>query len=96
MVLLPTAKTLIWQKWDDLYLVYQPSSAETHVFNETSALILASIESGSLPTVSVKEWTARSLGLMADDLGSEEFDLAVTRLEELGLLDCGDDKTALE
>ncbi|MBL8398804.1 MAG: HPr-rel-A system PqqD family peptide chaperone [Candidatus Accumulibacter sp.] len=96
MVLLPAAKALIWQKWDDLYLVYQPSSAETHVFNETSALILASIERGPRPLASVREWTADRLGLSADDLVPEEFDLAVTRLEELGLLDRGDDTIAAE
>jgi hypothetical protein len=37
---------LIWENWDDIFLVYQPSSAETHVFNETTGSILTCLEDG--------------------------------------------------
>lgn len=43
MVLLPAGKALIWHKLDELFIVYQPSSTETHLFNEISALILARV-----------------------------------------------------
>lgn len=91
MVLLPAGKALIWQKLDDHFIVYQPSSAETHIFNETSALILASIELGPRSIHSALEWAAMRLGVPTNDLDIEEFSAAMIRLDELGLVDCQDD-----
>ncbi len=91
MVLLPAGKALIWHKSDDLFIVYQPSSTETHLFNEISALILASIEQGPRSIDAVLEWAAIRLGVSVDDLDAEEFYSAMIRLDELGLVDCSDD-----
>lgn len=87
---------LVWQDWDDVYLVYQPSSAETHVFNETTALILKSLEQGPLPTEGVKDWTERALGVGQGELAADDFAFAVGRLEELGLIDRFDEAIAAQ
>lgn len=91
MRLLPAGTRLIWQKCDELYLVYQPSSAETHVFNETSATIIACLKTESLSMASLKERTEAALGLSIGELETDEFTFAVVRLEELGLIDFGDE-----
>lgn len=88
MVLLSAGSDLIWQQWNEVYIVYQPSSAETHVFNETTALILRSLEPGPLSSDRVLDCVESCLGIAQGDLGTEGFAFAVWRLEELGLIEC--------
>jgi len=78
---------LVWDEWDDVFIVYQPSSAETHVFNETTALILKCLEYGPLSADDVKEQTEVALGVTPGELAKEDFAFATSRLEELGLID---------
>lgn len=94
MILFPTGQSLIWQHWDDVFLVYQPSSAETHVFNETTACILRSLEHGPQTANWVKESVESALGIGKGDLGANDFAFAVWRLEELGLLVCREEAVA--
>ena len=82
-----SVRELAWQQLDDVFMVYQPSSAETHVFNETTALILKCLEQGVQSMAEVKSYTEEALGLGAGELGAEDFAFAVGRLEELGLVD---------
>jgi PqqD family protein of HPr-rel-A system len=86
---------LVWQAWDDVYLVYQPSSAETHVFNDTTTMILKCLEHGQLSTEGVKDWTAAALGVGQGELAADEFAFAVGRLEELGLIERADETIAV-
>lgn len=78
---------LLWQEWDEAYVVYQPSSAETHVFNETTALILKCLEQGPLSAEGVKNRTEAALGVDQGELAADDFAFAVGRLEELGLIE---------
>jgi PqqD family protein of HPr-rel-A system len=87
---------LIWQDWDDVYLVYQPSSAETHVFNETTALILKCLEQGPITEEGVKNWTEAALGVDQGELAAADFAFAVGRLEELGLIERFDETIAAQ
>ncbi len=87
---------LIWQEWDDIYIVYQPSSAETHVFNETTALILKCLEHGPLSADEVKVQTEAALCVGQGELSSDDFTFATTRLEELGLIYCLDDACVVQ
>ena len=88
MVLISARCKLVWRQWDDIYVVYQLSSAETHVFNETTALILKCLERGALSADDVKEQTEVALGVGPAELANEDFAFATSRLEELGLIDC--------
>lgn len=85
-LLTPAGRGLLWQNWEDAYIVYQPSSTETHVFNETTALILESLEQGPLPMERVKDWILEALG-MAEGVVNDDLLFAVGRLEALGLID---------
>jgi PqqD family protein of HPr-rel-A system len=96
MILISVRRELIWQDFDDIYIVYQLSSAETHVFNETTALILKCLEVGPLPADEVKVKTEAALGLSPGELAKEDFAFATLRLEELGLIDCLDDACAVQ
>jgi PqqD family protein of HPr-rel-A system len=87
MVLTPAARDLIWVEWDDAYSVYQPSSTETHVFNETTALIVEALQAGPLELEGVAESVAQALGLAKDELAYPELESAAARLEELGLVE---------
>ena len=82
--------------WDDIYIVYQPSSAETHVFNETTALILRCLQHGPQSMEFVAESTEAALGAGAGELGSEDLAFAVERLEELGLVEDSDVAIAVQ
>ena len=96
MVLVSARRELIWQEWDDIYIVYQPSSAETHVFNETTALILKCLQHGSLSADEMKGQTEASLGVGAGELAADDFAFATMRLEELGLIERLDDANAVQ
>ncbi len=96
MVLVSARCELFWQEWDGIYIVYQPSSAETHVFNETTALILKCLEHGPLSADEVKVQTEAALNVCQDELASDDFAFAATRLEELGLIDRLDDASAIQ
>jgi PqqD family protein of HPr-rel-A system len=87
MMLVSAGRRLLWQEWDDHYLVFQASSAETHVFNETTALILRFLEEGPRSVAEVKAWTEVALDAAPGELGADEFDFATRRLEELGLIE---------
>ncbi|MCM8595780.1 HPr-rel-A system PqqD family peptide chaperone [Accumulibacter sp.] len=86
-VLAEAARSLIWQAWDEVYIIYQASSAETHVFNETTALILRSLEQGPLLAEGTRNRVEAALGLDPGELVEEDFAFALARLEELGLID---------
>jgi len=89
-------RTLEWQAWDDVYIVYQPSSAETHVFNETTALILRCLEQGPLSRKMVKERVEETLGVGLGKLAADDFAFATQRLEELGLIECLDEASVVQ
>ena len=86
-VLAEAARSLLWQAWDEVYIIYQASSAETHVFNETTALILRSLEQGPLLAERARNRVEAALGLEPGELVEEDFAFALVRLEELGLID---------
>ena len=96
MVLVSARRELIWQEWDGIYIVYQPSSTETHVFNETTALILKCLEQGPLSADAAKERTEAALGADPGELAADDFAFATMRLEELGLIECLDDASAIQ
>ena len=86
MILTQAGRELVWQKWDGFFILYQPSSAETHVFNETTALILKCLGQGPLLLDAVKDFAENALRLNVGELDVEAFALAAARLEELGLV----------
>lgn len=94
MMLTPAAGELVWVEWEDGYAVYQPSSTETHVFNEMTALIFEALESGPLSPEAVRDWVVAALGLERGGLDGGDLLLAVGRLEELGLVSRRDETTA--
>lgn len=87
IALIPSDRSLICEKLDDLYIVFQPASAETHVFNETTFLILERLKNGPCSLDGVKSWTEESLGVLLGEIDIDEFAFATRRLEELGLIE---------
>jgi PqqD family protein of HPr-rel-A system len=87
LVLTSAGRELTWQDWDDVYIVYQPSSTETHVFNDTTAAVLQSLEKAALTITDVADQIAQDLDLGCDELSSGDLSFALGRLEELGLIE---------
>ena len=96
MVLTSAGRELDWQEWDEVYIVFQPSSAETHVFNETTAAILRCLGNGALSADAVKARTEAALGVDSGELVADDFAFVTTRLEELGLIKCLDDACTVQ
>jgi PqqD family protein of HPr-rel-A system len=80
-------RKLVWQDWDDVYILYQPSSTETHVFNDITAIVLQSLEKGALTMSEVVDRTVQELDLDRNGLSSGDLSFAIGRLEELGLIE---------
>jgi PqqD family protein of HPr-rel-A system len=95
MTLISAHRELVWQQWDEAYVVYQLSSTETHVFNETTALILRCLEQGPLSMEQVKDWAEAALDIGHGELVAGDFAFAVARLEELGLVERLDETVAV-
>ena len=89
-VLTSFGRKLVWQDWDDVYILYQPSSTETHVFNDITATVLQALEKGSLTMTEIVNRTAQELGLRRNELSSGDLSFAIGRLQELGLVECSD------
>lgn len=87
----PAGLELDWQDWGDVYIVYQPSSTETHVFNDITAAILHSLEKNALTMAGVADRIAKDLGLVRDELSGSDLTFALERLEELGLVEWADE-----
>ncbi len=80
---------LLWRAWeDDLYIVYQPSSAETHVFNETTASLLRCLDESPVTLRQLKARAEDALGAQRGALAEADLAFAVRRLDELGLIGC--------
>ncbi len=90
VMLASAAEGLLWQDWGDEYIVYQISSAETHVFNETTALILERLKQGPASLEEIGEWIVTDLGIEGYELSIADLVSAAGRLDELGLIDCRD------
>ena len=86
LICTPAGFALRWQKWDEVYLVYQASSAETHVFNDTTALILRCLEAGPRSAEESRSGP-KPPSASPGELGADDFAFATQRLEELGLIE---------
>lgn len=93
-MLTPAGSGLVWKKWDDHHIVYQPSSTETHVFNDTTEWVLLCLGRGSATRDEVASWTAESLCVGMDELSGEDLETAMERLEELGLIERSDEASS--
>jgi PqqD family protein of HPr-rel-A system len=89
--LTPAGRELEWQGWEDVFSVYQPSSTETHVFNDMTAALLQSLEKGALTMADVAEAAAAILDMSRNELSDKDLSFAIGRLEELGLVDWSDE-----
>ncbi len=87
LLLMSAGKELVWQTWDNVYIVYQASSAETHLFNETTELILKSLKHQPLTREELNNCVVASLGITGSELLAEDMEFAVSRLVELGIID---------
>ena len=94
LILTSAGQALIWQNWEDVYIVYQLSSTETHVFNDTTALILQSLEKCSLTMTEIADRIELDFDLGQSQLTSADLYLAIGRLEELGLIEWTDEAEA--
>jgi PqqD family protein of HPr-rel-A system len=90
LILTSAGQALIWQNWEDVYIVYQPSSTETHIFNDITAAVLHSLEKSTLTVTEVVERTTQELDLDQNELSSGDLSFALGRLEELGLVEWSD------
>lgn len=93
-VLTPSSRELVWQDWGDVYIVFQPSSTETHVFNDITATVLQSMVIGALTMDDIKNYTAHALNFEHDELPIEDLSFALGRLDELGLVEWSDETSA--
>lgn len=88
LAIAPAGASLQWQCWDGDYIAYQPASTETHVFNESTALILQSLQAeGPLSVGDLVERIAQAFGGDAADLSISDLRFTLDRLETLGLIE---------
>ncbi len=76
---------LLWHRWDNEYVVYNPASGESHLLDFISAQGLMQLEK----CVASKQQLVHDLGLVLDIPADEELSRyvqqMVTELSELGL-----------
>ena len=87
IVITAAGRGLVWQEWEDVYIVYQPSSTETHVFNDTTAAALDLLQTAPASFAELHTRLAHSLEIDPDELHRGDLAFVVNRLEELGLIE---------
>lgn len=92
--LTPAGRGLLWQNWEGGHLVYQPSSTETHAFNETAAWALRRLGQGAATMDEVAGWWADAMGVERSAISAKDFESALARLDELGLVEVSDEAAA--
>ena len=78
---------LLWQKWDDAFVLFQPSSAETHFINEISAFILERLAQEPVGLETLGKLIDMEFEQVGENIILETLDFWINRLEELGLID---------
>jgi PqqD family protein of HPr-rel-A system len=82
-----SAGELLWQDWGDCYISFQPSSGETHLFNETTASALRCLEHSPATLAGLLNRTEALLGVEPGEISPDDFAFIVARLNELGLIE---------
>ena len=76
---------LIWRRWDDEYVVYNPASGESHLLDFVSAQGLMQLEKHVASTEQLVNDLSLALEIPADEELSRYVQQMVTELSELGL-----------
>ncbi len=82
-----SGQELLWQKWDDAFVLFQPSSAETHFINEISAFILERLAQEPVGLETLGKLIDMEFEQVGEKIIPEALDFWINRLEELGLID---------
>ena len=82
-----SGRGLLWQKWEDAFVLFQPSSAETHFINEISAFILERLEQEPVGLETLGKLIDMEFELVGEKIIPETLDFWINRLEELGLIE---------
>jgi PqqD family protein of HPr-rel-A system len=82
-----SGRDLVQERWEGLHVVYQRTSGETHVFNETAVATLKSLQDGLVSLDEMVRLVAHTMGVKQEDLASEDFLAVAARLDELGLVE---------
>ena len=87
---------LLWENWEDVFIVFQATSAETHVFNQCTAIILDCLENDLLSSDMLKKRAESALGVGEGMLACDDFSFAIMRLKELRLIESMDGSCVLQ
>ena len=76
--------------WEGDYVVYNPLSGNTHIFDIVTGEILKQIMAGDVPTEKLYRHIAEFLDLPNDARVAENVGEILTSLDELGLIEPAD------
>ncbi len=82
-----TESALLWRQWDDEYVVFNPSSGDTHVLNLVAAQALKFLERAEADATDLAEHVGATLNLNADDGLLQHMDQLIDQFDELGLVE---------
>lgn len=80
-----TESKLLWRRWDDEYVVFNPSSGDTHVLNHVAAEALKRLERSPADAGDLAQHVGLTVKLDPDDL-LEHMEGLVRQFDELGLV----------
>lgn len=76
---------LIWQRWDDEYVVYNPLSGETHHLDYVSAQGLMELEKAGISTEQLAYSLSLALGVPEDDKLKQYARSMIAKFSDFGL-----------
>ena len=83
--------SLLIREWDDGYTVFQPDSGKTHFLNSMAMRVLEklnAIPEGNLSEAAIEEDLVTQFGPTASSGFFAGLDSTLSRLDELGLIEC--------
>lgn len=76
---------LLWQHWDDEYVVYNPVSGDSHLLDYLTGQGLTRLEEKPMTPEQLVEELSASLGIPADEALADYVQRFLNELNELGL-----------
>lgn len=77
---------MLWRDWGDLFVAYQPSSAETHAFDWVTRSLLEAGKEASLTLDEFVQELVSDFDLKSEQIQNLDLTQVVKRLDELGLI----------
>jgi PqqD family protein of HPr-rel-A system len=84
----PSESGLLWEHWDNEFVVFDPRSGHTHLLNEMAAVALKALDTRAFTGLELTRFLASEFSVSSDDPELERHvEQMLAHFDELGLVE---------